>query len=195
MSWEIDKKFYLEYGHRVWSQELNHELCAIGDTACACRHLHGHSGMLRVFLKGDDLTRGMVTDFKHLGWMKDFIDKYLDHKMMIDMSDPGFESIVGYELSPSVKGSSPFLFKNGVVINLVKAPFDSGWIPDMTDLPFMSEHEHELIEGFFFVNFLPTSENLAKYIFDIATKVMKGTATVSRVEWNETPKSRAIYSA
>jgi len=59
----------------------------------------------------------------------------------------------------------------------------------------MSEHEHELIEGFFFVNFLPTSENLAKYIFDIATKVMKGTATVSRVEWNETPKSRAIYSA
>ena len=88
MKWTIDKSFDWCYGHRVWSQELNEKFTADGDTCLACRQLHGHQGKLKVMLEGDELERGMVTDFKHLGWMKNFIDDVLDHKFIMYINDP-----------------------------------------------------------------------------------------------------------
>jgi len=88
MKWTIDKSFDWCYGHRVWSQELNAEFTADEGTCLACRHLHGHQGKLKVMLEGDELERGMVTDFKHLGWMKNFIDDVLDHKFIMYINDP-----------------------------------------------------------------------------------------------------------
>ena len=72
--WVIDKQFSFCYSHRVWSQELKEDFCATGDNQCKCRHWHGHEGLVHVFLEGDTLERGMVTDFKHLGWLKNFLD-------------------------------------------------------------------------------------------------------------------------
>jgi 6-pyruvoyltetrahydropterin/6-carboxytetrahydropterin synthase len=58
--WVIDKQFSFCYGHRVWSQKLVAEYCETGDTACKCRHLHGHEGLVHVFLEGD--TLGLVEE-------------------------------------------------------------------------------------------------------------------------------------
>ena len=55
-------------------------------------------------------------------------------------------------------------------------------------------HVAEYYESFYFVVFPPTSENLAKWIFDFVKKKMKPlNVKVEQVSWKESPKSVAIY--
>lgn len=180
MKWDISKDFHLEYGHSVWSQQLNKELCSRDDTQCACRHLHGHSGKVTIHLQSDNLERGMVTDFKHLGFMKDFIDDNLDHKFIIDSHDPGFKLKVGMDYDGLVLKN---IKMNDVLIGQVIDINNSGIS--------LTSEEIEFYESFFIVDFLPTSENLAKYIFEVS--VIKLKDIVSGVDWQETVKSIARY--
>ena len=63
------------------------------------------------------------------------------------------------------------------------------------DVSLLSGPEEEFYEGFFIVDFLPTSENLSKYLYDVAhAKMSKIDVKVARVDWFETPKSRSSYS-
>ena len=66
------------YGHRLLDYEGK------------CRHLHGHNGLLEVAIESDSLDhRGMVMDFNDLrGVVKDWVDKNLDHKMLLHKDDP-----------------------------------------------------------------------------------------------------------
>jgi 6-pyruvoyltetrahydropterin/6-carboxytetrahydropterin synthase len=86
MIWQISKEFDFCYGHRVWSQQLEPEFSLTG--CLACRHLHGHQGKVIVYLQSTELKDGMVTDFHHLNWFKQFLDTTLDHKFIIDINDP-----------------------------------------------------------------------------------------------------------
>lgn len=189
--WVIDKQFDFCYGHRVWTQELNAEFCAVGDSHCACRHLHGHQGHVHVFLEGTKLERGMVTDFKHLGWLKNFLDQWVDHRFIIDSKDPMFYSMVDrvYE-DLSGRTSPAFInvlipgtnFIAGRVVNL-------DGVQSLVDTP-----DYEVLEGIFIVDFIPTSENLSRWLFDICKAKMAGLGIkVSRVDWYETPKSRSSF--
>ena len=54
--WEIDKEFHFEMGHRVWAQQLNHAHLSIS-TECACKHLHGHSYVIKVGVGSDRLDQ------------------------------------------------------------------------------------------------------------------------------------------
>ena len=92
MHWKISKEFDFCYGHRVWSQTLNPEFSL--DSCLKCRHLHGHQGKILVYLEADELHNGMVTDFKHLNWFKQFIDDVLDHKFILDVNDPLFSTLL-----------------------------------------------------------------------------------------------------
>ena len=217
--WVIDKQFDFCYGHRVWSQQLTEEFCETGDYCTKCRHLHGHQGELHVFLEGEELERGMVTDFKHLGWLKNFIDDNIDHKFVIDRNDPWFDNIVNGRLSTAeytvargqaaypVPGQHPgddfhiierevLRLSNDTVLKLIPVYVPNtehlaGYNLDISDL---SGPAQEFYEGFFIVDFLPTSENLCKWVFDCAQiKMSRLNITVSRVEWFETPKSRSSY--
>ena len=182
MVWDISKDFHLEYGHRVWSQQLDKSLCARDDYACACRHLHGHSGKVTLHLAGDTLERGMVTDFKHTGFLKDFIDDHLDHKFIIDKDDPGFGDIVSYDYD--------YLEEQGYLADIEVAGVVVGKTINMK--PFGCEPcTIELLESFFIVDFIPTSENLARFIFNTAELKLKH--LVAGVDWQETAKSIARY--
>ena len=66
------------YGHRLLDYEGK------------CRHLHGHNGLLEVAIESDSLDhRGMVMDFNDLrGVVKDWVDRNLDHKMLLHKDDP-----------------------------------------------------------------------------------------------------------
>jgi 6-pyruvoyltetrahydropterin/6-carboxytetrahydropterin synthase len=193
MTWEIHKDFYLEYGHRVWSQELHSDFCATGDDKCACRHLHGHSGKVSIHLEADELERGMVTDFKHIGFMKNFIDRYLDHKMLIDLDDPAFDLVTG-GLVDKRRATFMMYDRSLPLSRVMMDDYVCGYVIadlDKTDLP---SHQIELLEGFFFVEFLPTSENLCKYIAEVAGAKLKQLGVkVSKAMWHETPKSHASY--
>ena len=218
--WMIDKQFSFCYGHRVWTQELHPEFCEKNDTQCKCRHLHGHEGLVHVFLEGTKLERGMVTDFKHLGWLKNFLDDNLDHKFVLDINDPIFCKLLN---CTSNKGTideaeglaSGLHFVNGdmyidvideddptkvfkslrlVPVYVPGTEKIAGWNLDVSALK--DNAEREVYEGYFLVNFVPTSENFCKWLFDIVSAKMALLGVkVARVDWFETPKSRSSYSA
>lgn len=182
--WKIAKQFDFCYGHRVWSQELNKEYSL--DSCLACRHLHGHQGTIIIYLEGDKLENGMVTDFKHLGWFKRWLDNVLDHKFIMDLNDP----LLPYEV--------PLIFSSDGTINYVdgyldKLDEDYYMIPSKLlvglDKPLIEKYE-----GMIFVDFVPTSENLSEWIFNIVQKKMqKINIKVSQVQFFETPKSQSNF--
>jgi len=204
----IDKSFSFCYGHRVHNQRLDTKFTESGDACLACRHLHGHEGLIKVFLEETNTGKnvsstGMVTDFKHLGWFKNFLDDTLDHKMILDLRDPILKEECGYLLGDDGDFDRKLLHK-----------MPEGYrIPDLTKLTetldrmenhfpdVYSKGERDAIfekyEGMVFVNFVPTSENLAGWLLKIAQKKMKGIpgVKVCAVEYWETPKSHCRVEA
>jgi 6-pyruvoyltetrahydropterin/6-carboxytetrahydropterin synthase len=178
MNWEISKEFDFCYGHRVWSQQLNVEFAL--DDCLMCRHMHGHQGKIKVYLQSDKLEGGMVTDFKHLNWFKKFLDDTLDHKFIIDINDPLYDTLL------------PFYSDKQ---NLIE--FEQGYkTPDMSILDNEPLHIKELYEGFIIVDFVPTSENISAWLLKIAQdKMAKIGVKVSKVDFWETPKSKSTVHA
>lgn len=173
MGWEIDKEFHFEMGHRVWSQELNHAHLSIS-TDCACKHLHGHSYVIKVFLGSDTLDQSsMVTDFKNLNFMKEFVDNVLDHKFMIDVNDPNFNLITGVDVD--------YIAEHDNFANLGEV--FPGYTKDI--------QVHR--DSFVLVDFVPTSENICKYLKEHAQKVLGDVAEVVALELWETKKSHCRY--
>jgi 6-pyruvoyltetrahydropterin/6-carboxytetrahydropterin synthase len=179
----IDKTFEFCYGHRVWTQTLNGEYAA--DLKCACRHLHGHEGKMQVFLKsptGALDNTGMVTDFRHLEWLKKWINTYIDHQFIIDKNDPLFEHLIGSN-APTV----PVFIPDTKVI--------AGYQLDLEAFdPETAKHLLEMFEGFLIVDFVPTSENLSEWMAKLVeAKMYRLGVTVDRIDWWETPKSRSTF--
>ena len=175
--WEISKEFNFSAGHRVWSQQLNSEYSL--DDNCVCRHLHGHEYKINVTLSGDELTRGMLTDFKHLNWFKKFLDDTIDHKFIIDKNDPIFDTII-----PDFKA---FNHDNYIFEKYY-------WKINPQKYILYIDHLKELYESYVVVDFIPTSENLSKWLFDIVKEAMsKIDVKVSKLELWETPKSKSVY--
>ncbi|AXX86153.1 6-carboxytetrahydropterin synthase [Malaciobacter marinus] len=177
MHWKISKEFDFCYGHRVWSQTLNTDFSL--DGCLKCRHLHGHQGKILVYLEAKKLKDGMVTDFKHLNWFKSFIDDVLDHKFILDINDPLFETLL-----PKVNKK-----------NLIK--FNEGYyLVDLSKLQDEENHIIELYEGYVLVDFVPTSENLSAWFLEIVQEKMNNLGIkVSHVEFLETPKSKSTFYA
>ena len=175
-NWKISKDFNFAYGHRVYNQTLNAEYSI--DSMCACRHLHGHEGLVRIFLSAEELTNGMVCDFKLLNWFKKWLDDTLDHKFIMGLQDP----LLDYEV-PIVSDQS-----------LCREPEGHSTLLEESynDLPHFLAEKYE---GMVFVDFVPTSENLSRWIFGIVQKKMAkiGVKTDS-VQFFETPKSQSIYT-
>lgn len=202
----IDKQFDFCYGHRVYTQRLNESLCSTGDTSTKCRHLHGHQGKVHVFVESDFLDdRGMCVDFKEMGWINDFLDTYLDHKFIIDVNDPLYSNIVTDGIERALRAETR-LFGSGTFLkmpSLEDIPFEDVCIPGSGTVvgkrincdKLSKGPDREYVEGFFVVDFVPTSENLSKWLYDIVSERMKAiNAKVSRVDWWETPKSRTSYT-
>lgn len=76
--YQVTKQFSFCYGHRL----LNYE--------GKCRHLHGHNARVDIELSSQELDeRGMVRDFVEIKQqLKSWVDEALDHKMLLDRSDP-----------------------------------------------------------------------------------------------------------
>lgn len=194
--WKIDKQFSFCYGHRVWSQTLNTEYCETHNEQCKCRHLHGHEALVHVFLEAETLINGMVTDFKHLGWLKTFLDKHLDHKFIIDIHDPNLTRIT-HSTSITHKESLTTVDGLSLPLNAVTTPDSTTTVGYQLNTDELSDPvEKEFYESFFFVDFVPTSEHLSKWLFDLThERMQKIHVKVAQVDWYETPKSRASYRA
>lgn len=184
MTWTIDKSFDFCYGHRVWSQKL--EKAFAMDECLMCRHLHGHQGRLKIFLSSSSLSRGMVTDFKHLNWFKEWLDATLDHKFIIDRNDPLFFDMMShYTASDGKMDGTKFILQP-----------EKYWIPRLELLGDAPDALIEKYEGMVVVDFIPTSENLTAWILEIVQQRMAplGVKTTA-VEFWETPKSHCRVEA
>jgi 6-pyruvoyltetrahydropterin/6-carboxytetrahydropterin synthase len=184
MSWKISKQFNFAYGHRVYTQKLDKEFAL--DRQCVCRHLHGHEAEVHVHLVGDELDKqGMVTDFLHLSWLKKFFDNTVDHKFIIDRNDPLYEHMIDNFLGPMPT----------ISVEVPDTDYIAGHIIDLDRVETTSEEHKEYLESFFIVDFIPTSEGLSKWVFDLASaKMARMNVKVGEVEWWETPKSCSRYS-
>ncbi|WP_331774571.1 6-carboxytetrahydropterin synthase [Sulfurospirillum sp. 1612] len=178
MFWEISKEFDFCYGHRVWSQVLDQEFAM--KTCFTCRHLHGHQGKIIIHLQSDVLQEGMVTDFGHLNWFKQFLDDTLDHKFLIDIHDPLFETLLPH-----------FSDKKNLIDH------DAGFkTVDFSVIQQEPRHIFEMYEGYIIVDFVPTSENISTWLMEIIQEKMnKIGVRVSSVEFLETPKSKSVVYA
>ena len=174
MHWKISKEFEFCYGHRVWSQTLDTEFSL--DGCLKCRHLHGHQGKILVYLEASELKDGMVTDFKHLNWFKQFIDDVLDHKFILDINDPLFKTLL-----PNIDKKDLISFKEDY---------------KTVDLTNFKNELLELYESYIIVDFVPTSENISAWLLKIVqNKMDKLNIKVSKVEFLETPKSKSTFYA
>ena len=198
--WEIAKQFDLEYGHRVYNQVLDKEY-SIDDCLC-CRRLHGHHGTVIVYLEGTKLTRGMIVDFKFLNYLRRFIDDVLDHKFIIGKDDPNFEQMI---TRPSNWNATTAVFDKDqwplIAVPIGEATSNKnpqlGYqiVPSAVE-SLVTPNVWEHLESFVIVDFVPTSENLSKWIQQIAQEKMdKLGIKVSRVQFFETPKSQSNYYA
>lgn len=184
--YKIGKQFDFTYGHRVWSQELIEGYSE--DMCLACRHLHGHQGKIIVYLENmkdpNILEKGMVTDFKHLGWFKKWVDDNLDHKFIMDINDP-----VREKLFPITKFNNTYEFDS--LFRVDENNFYTLWEDIFENL---SPSEKEVYEGLIFVDFVPTSENLSKWLCTVVNRKMnKIGIQCSHIQFYETPKSESNY--
>jgi len=204
----IDKSFNFAYGHRVWVQHLRKDFCAEGDTGTKCRWLHGHEGLVRVFVESEHLNpQSMVCDFKELGFVKDFLDNNIDHKFIIDINDPLFENIINGKHTKVSCVEEKDNYFHGVLIptlrinkdtallfEQIKMPGTDHVVGHKLDVSSLEGTEKEFYESFFIVDFVPTSENLSKWLFNaVSSKLQLINVKVNQIEWNETPKSRSVY--
>ena len=195
--WTIDKQFDFCFGHRVWSQDLNTKYSL--DGCLACRHLHGHQGKVKLFLAANELQKGMVTDFKHTNIFKKWLDDIMDHKFIIDINDPLFENLAG-DILLTTDNNLPW-YENLMVDYNSEYDYarpDLDHITDILSKLNISDAQKQALfekyEGLVIVNFVPTSENLCKWWFEVANKMLKELGIdVVAVEYWETPKSHCRY--
>jgi 6-pyruvoyltetrahydropterin/6-carboxytetrahydropterin synthase len=86
------------------------------------------------------------------------------------------------------------LYENGTVAICVPGTDHVvGYKHDVTGAD-PSTPEFEVVEGITIVDFVPTSENLSKWAYEMVQAKMDGLGVnISRVDWWETPKSRSSY--
>lgn len=183
----IFKSFNIAYGHSVWKQRLNETLSE--NCTLACRYQHGHNADVTIFVEAETLDdKGMVLDFKELGFAKRFLDTVVDHKMIIDIDDPMLTKFypVLNNLDITVRGS---------IYKFLEFHEDGNyytiWPHRYRDL---SYREIEVYSGIIIVPFIPTAENLAKWVFEYTQGVLDNFAKVKKVQLWETPKACAEYS-
>ncbi len=76
--YSVTKRIEFCYGHRLL------------DYDGVCRHLHGHNGVAEIEVRADALDRrNMVVDFSDIRRIvKEWVDRELDHKMILRHDDP-----------------------------------------------------------------------------------------------------------
>lgn len=175
----ITKDFKFEYAHRVYTQDVDPKLSLGMKGDNPCRHLHGHSGTISIALAVTDLDeRGFVLDYKELGFLKEIINNNFDHKTIIGLHDPILEKSENHFFTCL---TDPLGFIHLVPLNHQNPSIE------------------EFFEGFTVLDIIPTSENLAKFVYKLVEKELKTVGLNDKINlvsvtWSETESSKALYT-
>lgn len=189
MKWIIDKVVgEFDYGHSVWTQSLDEELSC--NSQCKCKWRHGHRGKVVAYLEADHLSgadNNMVIDFNDMKIMTKFIDNTLDHKYLIDINDPANFDTFSHFWGEDKNSTEKFM-------NYLDTYSEGYYKIKDIHLQNLEPILQTKYESYVILPFVPTSENLSKWMFDVMTmKIARTGVKVNKIEWYETPKSRATY--
>jgi len=205
----ISKSFEFDFGHRVWTQTLDPSF-SITDQ-CVCKRLHGHRGKVEIYLKANNLVSetkliqqtGLLTDFKHLNFVKALIDEVIDHKTLIHVEDPFLHKFIEFDptyiYTSMILNTKKTLISYNVLdtIERIRSYMDNKDGMILVSIVPESKVDNETknwLESFVITNFVPTAENIAKFFYEYVSTKFKGTNIVcDKVIFYETPKSKAIY--
>lgn len=181
MYYEITKQFNLSIGHRVWSQHLDPILSCGAKNKC--RHLHGHNITVSVTLQTQYLQDGLVLDFGNLAFFKNFLDKALDHKFLLDLDDPILEIMLPTPLQPILKPYTIYPTKLGINTAFKYISTNLDWTPEQA----------EYYNSFVFMKGVPTAENLSYHLYLLLnnTLILPNNTSVKSVSVQETPSAGA----
>jgi len=90
--YKISKQFAFSASHTLDMLPAGHP----------CARLHGHNYVVTIHLRSEELNEfGFVMDYKELDFVKEFIDKTLDHRHLNDIipNHPTAENIARYLFS------------------------------------------------------------------------------------------------
>lgn len=178
----ISKEIEGDFGHRVWTQELQEEFACT--TSCKCKSLHGHRFKIVPEIASDmGLVHGMVTDFNHLAKFKNWVDDVMDHKLLMDINDP----VLG-QMFPKMEYPLSAL--------LGQALLETGYLPSppTIDAAALTDAEKEIYQGLTIVDFVPTAENICKWLaVDVLPRFLPKGIYVTSLTFYETPKSYAKW--
>ena len=182
MNHSINKSFEFCYGHRVWNQQLTQ------NQICKCRRLHSHESCVEIELKPrvthwttniNKLIRGMVLDFNELKPVKEFIDSVIDHRFIMDISDPLLNE---------------WLLSNNLSMEDLSYDENDYWSVYLPSNVSFMRHQVEWLESLVVVDFVPTSEKLSEWLCQRVLKMLKLPAGFfCQITWHESAKSCAIY--
>lgn len=216
--YQISKSMNFSYGHRVFTQNLIEEYSL--DTSCKCKWQHGHNADVTVYFESETLERGFVTDFKHANWINKFLDTYVDHKFIIGLEDPIFNKIICGSIVGQMELIDGIPTGRYTRMDFLQLPREDGEIRYIPIIPvnipgtdiavahildvnascglgkeiYLEGPEKEFYEGYIMVDFVPTSENLSKWILDfVEVKMSMIGIHTSRIDFSETPKTMATY--
>lgn len=158
----ITKRINFVAGHRVHSQNLPKSL---GPNKC--RFLHGHEYMLELFITSDLDESGMVLDFTFFNYLNDFIQRFIDHKFILDINDPLFDSITGVtsKLDWSRCLVHCTITEIDGKIELVSTDKEKSLFSKFNGYCEGFSDEHK--QSFIIVDFVPTAENLCNWFVKI----------------------------
>jgi 6-pyruvoyltetrahydropterin/6-carboxytetrahydropterin synthase len=215
---EISKVIEFSAAHSVYSQKLNPKWAK--NTYPKCRRLpgHGHNYKLIVYLKSEKLDEArMVTDFGHLGWLKEFIDTCFDHKTIFGMDDPSLLFFLeklglikdGKFSLPNINGETPSL--KAIAVNkdykLQTFEFKEIEVSSLKEFHYLTfdnfkvnstskdaDFYQRFLDGIALFNGSPTSENFARFFYYFVSKNVEPLGVeCSKVSIFETEKSCATY--
>lgn len=206
---KIQKSFEIDFGHRVWTQQLDENFSGI--STCPCKLLHGHRGKFILELEGVvDPRTGMVVDFKNLDFIKKLINNLFDHKFLIDINDPFLDKQIR---DWSVDSTCSILTNMNNVIAVQSQDIYNGCThkeimiqlmksnPKLNKIAFtvnkdMKCADDEWLCSFTFCNFVPTAENISAAVLETIKNLMSPSifagVELTSVQFYETPTGSAI---
>ena len=211
--YEISKEFRFSASHSVYSQSLKKGWAT--NLYPKCRRLpgHGHNYRLEVFLRSKELDASqMVTDFGHLGWLKAFIDRCFDHKLILGFDDPALGLFLGklgflhgdtlgvegcsFEVDAVDENYNYIRYERVEHVKLHDArlmkfiTFNGSNCKGIPEFDFYQR----FIDGIALFSGSPTSENLSRFFFYLVSRKVKGLGIeCSRISISESDTSSAEY--
>jgi 6-pyruvoyltetrahydropterin/6-carboxytetrahydropterin synthase len=187
----VTKKINFVAGHRVHSQNLPKSL---GPNKC--RFLHGHEYVLELFVTSDLDESGMVLDFTFFNYLNDFIQRFIDHRFILDINDPLFASITGV-INNRLDCRSKCLVHYTITemdgkIELTSTDKEKSLFSTFNR--YYREFNDEHKQSFIIVDFVPTAENLCYWfakVFDRMKTIglIPANIQLSKIRLHETQKA------